>query len=175
MFSRTIHVVFLIGFIYFFFFAIDQKLDWENVWAYRSLFFHGWLVTIGLSVASLLLSLFIGLLAALSSQSNLFSAIYKGYVEIIRGTPLLVQILFFTMLWRITWGLKTGSLPDCLILSFFNGAYIGEMIRSGIETVSMTQRDSARAIGLSRFQSYRFVIFPQAIRQIIPSLTGQFA
>ncbi len=62
-----------------------------------------------------------------------------------------------------------------IILSLFNGAYIAEMIRSGIEFVSATQIESAKAIGLSQSQAYRFVIFPQAIRQVIPSLTGQFA
>lgn len=61
-----------------------------------------------------------------------------------------------------------------LTLSFFSGAYISEVIRAGIQSVGKSQRESAMAIGLTRFQTYRFVIFPQALRQILPPLAGQF-
>jgi polar amino acid transport system permease protein len=62
-----------------------------------------------------------------------------------------------------------------LALSLFAGAYLAEMIRSGIESVRDSQLESARAIGLTRGQTYRYVIFPQVVRQLIPPLTGQFA
>jgi polar amino acid transport system permease protein len=62
-----------------------------------------------------------------------------------------------------------------LILSLFSGAYIAEVIRSGIESVGRSQWDSARAIGLTPAQTYRFVIFPQVLRQTLPPLAGQFA
>lgn len=170
---RVLLFVFVTGIIFFLLFIITQK----DVWAYRKLFFHGWLITILLSASSLLLSLLIGLAAALASRSKsvFLSSVYKCYVEIIRGTPLLVQILFFYYVVAHYVGVENRYIAGVLILSFFNGAYIGEMIRSGIDTVSRTQLDSARAIGLTNFQSYRFVIFPQAVRQIIPPLTGQFA
>jgi polar amino acid transport system permease protein len=163
--------------IYFCLIAFNQNLDFSSVWAYRTLFFHGWLITIGLSLASLLLSLLFGLVAALCARSGmpLLSFISNVYVEIIRGTPLLVQILFLFYAVAHSINLENRYVAGIIILSLFNGAYIAEMIRSGIETVSATQLESARAIGLSQFQAYRFVIFPQAIRQIIPPLTGQFA
>lgn len=156
---------------------MHQKLDWSSVWAYRTLFFHGWLITIGLSIGSLFLSLIIGSIAALCARSNipLLTSLAKIYVELIRGTPLLVQILFFYYVVAHNIGLENRYIAGIIMLSLFNGAYIAEMIRSGIENVSATQRESARAIGLSRFQSYRFVIIPQAIRQVIPPLAGQFA
>lgn len=156
---------------------VNQKLDWSSVWAYRTMFFKGWLITIGLSIASLLLSLLIGLMAALCSRSKmpLLTFISHLYIEIIRGTPLLVQILFFFYVVANHIGLENRYVAGVVILSLFNGAYIAEMIRSGIEAVSATQLESAQAIGLSPFQAYRFVIFPQAFRQIIPPLTGQFA
>jgi polar amino acid transport system permease protein len=162
---------------YFLFFLIMQKFHWEDVWEYRQLFFHGWLVTIILSIASLFLSFFVGSIAALCSRSTLpfFSTLAKIYVEVIRGTPLLVQILFFYYVVAHDIGLENRYIAGVIILSLFNGAYIAEMIRSGIEAISTTQLDSARAIGLSPFQTYRFVIFPQAIRQLLPPLTGQFA
>ena len=60
-------------------------------------------------------------------------------------------------------------------LSLFSGAFISEIIRGGIESVGTSQLESARAIGLTKFQTYRFVIFPQAIRVILPALAGMFA
>lgn len=176
MFFRLIFQLFLIlALVYFFLFASDQKLHWDLVWDYRSLFFKGWLITIGLSLASLFLSLLIGLIAALGSQTKITSTFYYGYVELIRGTPLLVQILFFFYVVAHQIGLENRYIAGILILSIFHGAYIAEMIRSGIETVSKTQLESAKAIGLTKLQSYRFVIFPQTIRGLIPPLAGQFA
>lgn len=155
----------------------NQKLDWNAVWDYRKLFFNGWLMTIAISVMSLCLSVLIGLITALCSQSKLplLTILSRLYVEIIRGTPLLVQILFFYYVVAHEIGLENRFVAGVIILSLFNGAYIAEMMRSGIEYVSATQIESAKAIGLSKGQAYRFVIFPQAIRQVIPSLTGQFA
>ena len=62
-----------------------------------------------------------------------------------------------------------------LILANFAGAYISEMIRAGIDSVGRSQLDSARAVGFTREQTYRYVIFPQALRQTLPPLAGQFA
>lgn len=175
--SITLSVLLALLVCYFVFFSIGQKLNWKEVWEYRELFFHGWLITIGISIASLLLSLVIGLVVAVCSRSSFpfLTALSRIYVEIVRGTPLLVQILFFYYAVAHSMGLENRYVAGIVILSMFNGAYIAEMIRGGIETVSANQLDSARAIGLSPLQSYRFVIFPQALRQIIPPLTGQFA
>lgn len=176
--SRAIafFLLFVLG-VYFIFFLVDTKMDWANVWEYRRLFFHGWLVTIGLSIASLVLSLLIGSVAALCARSgNAFLMIFtKCYIELIRGTPLLVQILFFYYVVAHHVGLENRYVAGVIILSIFHGAYISEMLRAGIDAVSSTQRMSAKAIGLTRYQAYRFVIMPQAIRQTIPPLAGQFA
>ncbi len=175
--SLLIQCIVALALIYFCLIFFNQNLDFTSVWAYRSLFFHGWLITIGLSLASLVLSLLFGLLAALFARSGipLLTFFSNVYVEIIRGTPLLVQILFFFYVVAHSFHLENRYVAGIIILSLFNGAYIAEMIRSGIEAVSATELESARAIGLSQFQAYRFIIFPQAIRQIIPPLTGQFA
>lgn len=155
----------------------NQNLQWESVWAYRQLFLKGWLTTIQLSLASLLLSLLIGLFAALLKRSEFPIGVMltKIYIEVIRGTPLLVQILFFYYVVAHSIGLENRYVAGILILSLFHGAYIAEMIRMGIDNISATQLDSARAIGLSPIQCYRFVIFPQAVKQITPPLAGQFA
>jgi polar amino acid transport system permease protein len=165
--------------IVFLLFALtqSQSYNWQGIWEYRQLFVQGWLLTVLLSACSLLLSVLIGTLCALCYRSGLPLLHYtaKIYVEFIRGTPLLIQILFFYYVIANNLGLENRYAAGVLILSTFSGAYIAEMMRAGIESVSATQLQAARAIGLTRFQSYRFVIFPQAIRQIIPPLAGQFA
>lgn len=175
--SYALEIVFGLAIIYFLFFSFGQNLDWNSVWGYRKLFLDGWLITIAISIASLILSLLIGIIAALASRAKFpfFSMGYRIYIEMIRGTPLLVQILFFYYAVAHDIGLENRYIAGVVILSLFNGAYIAEMIRGGVEAISTTQLDSAKAIGLSEPQIYRFVIFPQAIRQIIPPLTGQFA
>lgn len=174
-----LQVLLVIGLCFGFFSLLftGQNLQWEAVFAYRELFFKGWLITIAISLASLFLSFLFGLIAALGLRSSFFLPkwISRGYVEVIRGTPLLVQILFFYYGIAHNIGLENRYIAGVLILSLFSGAYIAEMIRVGIENVSRTQLDSARAIGLTPFQSYRFVIFPQAVRQVLPPLAGQFA
>lgn len=159
------------------FFIVKHPMDWSSVWEYRQLFFQGWLITIGISICSLFLSLIIGTVGALCQRSGipLLAVPTKCYIELIRGTPLLVQILFFYYVVAHHIGLDNRYVAGIIILSIFNGAYICEMLRAGIDAVSTTQRMSARAIGLTRYQSYRYVIMPQAIRQTIPPLAGQFA
>src|SRR5690606_31005143 len=61
-----------------------------------------------------------------------------------------------------------------LLLSVFVGAYLGEMLRGGVDSIPRTQWESARAVGLSRIQVYRYVIFPQALRRVLPAVAGLF-
>jgi polar amino acid transport system permease protein len=150
---------------------------WEAIWQYRQKFVQGWLMTVAISAASLLLSLIIGLLAALARRSAFLPVRYSAvlYVEIVRGTPLLVQILILFYVVANAFGMENRYLVGVLALSLFAGAYLAEMIRSGIESIRDSQLESARAIGLTRGQTYRYVIFPQLVRQLVPPLTGQFA
>ncbi|AJY68947.1 amino acid ABC transporter permease [Geobacter sulfurreducens] len=159
------------------FHSLQYHWGWESVYAYRQKFVNGWLMTLAISAAALLLSLAIGLCTALTQRSRLLPLRYLGriYVETIRGTPLLVQILVFFYVVADAFGVGDRYLVGVITLSLFAGAYISEMIRAGIESVGDSQMESARAIGLTRAQIYRYVVFPQAFRQTLPPLAGQFA
>ena len=150
---------------------------WEAVWNYRGVFLEGWLLTILISLLSLVLSAAIGVAVALSRRSRILPlrSIALLYVEVIRGTPLLAQILFLFYVVANGVGLQDRLVAGILILSLFSGAYLSEMIRAGIDSVPASQLESARALGLTSLQTYRFVIAPQALRQILPPLAGQFA
>ena len=151
--------------------------NWEKVWGYRETFWNGWLATVGISAAALVLSTLIGGATALARRSRFLPLRYTAtaYVETVRGLPLVVLVLFgfYGVANAIGWQDRISV--GIVILSLFSGAYIAEMIRSGIESVGRSQWDSARAIGLTPAQTYRFVVFPQVLRQILPPLAGQFS
>lgn len=157
--------------------AVLTRGGWEAVWKFRNVFCEGWLLTIVISVASLFLSLLIGIAAALGRRSGILPlrSVSFVYVELIRGTPLLTQILFFYYAVFPVIGLQERLVAGVLILSLFSGAYLSEIIRAGIDSIPVPELDSARAIGLTAWQTYRLVIIPQALRRILPPLAGQFA
>jgi polar amino acid transport system permease protein len=139
--------------------------------------FHGWLTTLGVTAAALVLSVIGGFVLALAQRSFVLPLRYfaKVLVELVRCTPLLVLVL---LLWYGFGGvLQIGNqyrfVAGILILTLFESAYISEIMRAGIEGVGRSQIESARAIGLTRAQTYRYVIVPQAVRQIMPALVGQ--
>lgn len=151
--------------------------DWSGVWNYRAVFWRGWLNTLWISAISLAASILLGLLAALARRAPYPALrwLSAGYVELVRGTPLLVQILILFYVVADAAGLENRYAAGIVILSIFSGAYIAEMIRAGIASVGASQLESAKAIGLSPFQTYRHVIFPQAVRHVLPPLAGQTA
>lgn len=150
---------------------------WDAVWEYRHVFLRGWLHTVAISCIALALSVALGLFWALLRRSSVqfFRYLAQAYVVIIRGTPLLVQILFFYYVVANQIGLQNRYVAGILILSIFSGAYISEIIRAGIEGVSASQLETAKAIGLTKRQTYLYVIIPQAFKQTLPPLAGQMA
>lgn len=159
------------------FYFLDYRWAWEPVWGYRALFWQGWLTTLGISALAIPLSIALGLVFALARRAPLLPVrdFARLFVELTRGTPLLVQIFFYWYIFGQQLSRDYRFLAGALILAMFSGAYISEVIRAGIEAVGKSQRESARAIGLTTFQTYRYVILPQAIRQILPPLAGQCA
>lgn len=154
---------------------VDYTWNWAGVWEYRQKFVQGWLTTVGLSLAALLASSLIGSVAALLLQSSqpLLEAVGRVYVELIRGTPLLVQLLIGFYVIASAVGLENRFVVGVLVLSLFSGAYMAEIFRGGLAAIPKTQIDAARAIGLSPMQTLRFVILPQAVRLVLPPVAGQ--
>jgi polar amino acid transport system permease protein len=168
----------LFGFIvYAALWRLTTREGWEAVGGYWRLFWTGWLGTLALASAALVVSMVIGLLLAFGRRAPWLPvrALFTVHVELIRGTPLLTQILILYYGVFHLAGLENRTVASLLILSNFAGAYLSEIIRGGIEGVGASQLESARAIGLTTVQTYRFVIFPQALRQVLPALAGQFA
>ena len=165
------------GLIWLIFSALGYDLMWGSVWDYRVSFLKGYGMTILLSVAALFLSTTLGIIVGLIQQSKiiLLRMLARSYVEFIRGTPILVQILIFYYVIANAMGLDNRIVVGISIMSIFSSAYIAEIIRSGIESVSKSQWETAISLGFTKFQIYRLIIFPQVVKRILPPLTGQFA
>ena len=150
--------------------------DWSVVWTYRTLFLLGFKNTILVSCGAIVLGLVIGLAGGLARVSgNIWlEELASLYVWIFRGTPLLTQIYIFYFCLAVAVHLDSPFFTGMVALAFFSGAYITEMVRAGIESISPGQWEAARSTGLSHAQALGLVIFPQAVRRIIPPVTGQF-
>jgi polar amino acid transport system permease protein len=159
------------------FWLLDYHWSWDSVWKYRRLFWQGWLATLGIAGLALPLSCAVGLGLAMGRRAP-WAPVREAariWVEITRGTPLLVQIWFYWYVFGQELSREHRFAAGALILSLFSGAYISEIIRAGIEAIGKSQWETARALGLTLRQTYRHVVFPQALRQSLPPLAGQCA
>ena len=131
-------------------------------------------ITLDITWISLLLTYIIGLVTALMrlSDSLIARGVARIYLELARNTPLLVQIFFmyFVAAPILDFDRFTAGV---LALSLFEGSYASEIYRSGIVAVNKGQWEASYTLGLSIYQSYRYIILPQAIRRILPPLTSQ--
>jgi polar amino acid transport system permease protein len=134
----------------------------------------GLAVTFRITAWGLMLSMTIGLVTALLRLSSSFLAriVARGYLELIRNTPLLVQIFFLYFVLAPIFGFGR-FFAGILALSLFEGAYISEIFRAGIVSIHKGQWEASHSLGLSIFDTYRCIILPQAVRRILPPLTSQ--
>jgi His/Glu/Gln/Arg/opine family amino acid ABC transporter permease subunit len=151
------------------------QFEWGVLWQYRCELLHGFLVTLGLSLAGLagaaVLGIFIG--AGGVSERRWIRGASGGYVEFCRSIPLLVHMYFWYL------GLSALKVPGfwcaVLALTFYSGAFVAEVVRSGIQSVPQGQWAAGLASGLTRRQTLRSIVYPQAARIVAPSLAGIFS
>lgn len=114
-----------------------------------------------------------GLTLLKRSRFKVFNIIASTYIEIIRGTPLLLQIWF--VYFGIGGIIDIPAVPACIIaLSLNSAAYVSELIRAGIEAVDKGQMEAARSLGMSQGTAMRLIILPQAIKNILPAIGNEF-
>lgn len=151
-------------------------------------FIDGTILTIVLSLTTVFLGSIIGLFATLLQQSpkKFLRGLANIYTQVIRGTPLLVQLYIWLYGFPMI-GLSIPAIPflgetfgsrdfltAVVALSINSGAYICELLRGGLESIDKGQMEAGRSLGLSRRQTMRAVIIPQAIRVILPGLGNEF-
>lgn len=135
---------------------------------------QGLVVTIQISGLGLVLAAFFGLVTALFRLSRSFTAnaVAQIYLEAVRNTPLLIQLFLIYFVVAPIVGLSPFW-SAVLALSLFEGAYASEIMRGAIVSIPRHQWESCHSLGLTSTDTYRFVVLPQAIRRILPPLTGQ--
>jgi len=150
----------------------QQRLPWPLI---LSLLWRGLLLTLGLTAIALIFGLPLGLGLALGRmEAPPIALLCTAFVELWRGTPLLVQIIFVYYALPQLIGLDLPApAAGALALSLNSAAYIAEIFRAGIQSIETGQSEAARSLGLSRRQTLRFVVLPQAVRRVIPPLTNE--
>ena len=135
----------------------------------------GFVLTLKISIVSTFFGVILGIIVGIArlSKEPVTRGISLAYVELIRNTPLLVQIFiiyfFVGSLLRLS-----AFVAGTAALSLFAGAYVGEIVRAGIQSIHKGQMEASRSLGMSYTQAMRHIILPQALKRIIPPLAGQF-
>ncbi|MGT2906419.1 amino acid ABC transporter permease [Streptococcus dentiloxodontae] len=151
---------------------------WGEFFANFGEFIKGFFYTLGISIGALIVALLLGIIfgAMSSSRNKILRAIARVYVEIFQNTPLLVQfvVVFYGFSIATNGVLKLPiSVTAILCVGVYTGAYISEIIRTGIEAVPKGQTEAALSQGFTYTDTMRLIILPQAVRTILPPLTNQ--
>lgn len=149
-------------------------LQFRDVLLNRDFFIEGLYYTVFLTVVSMSIAVVVGTLAAVArnSKNRLVRTMASTYVEVVRNTPLLIQ------LWLVYFGLGeigidlTALQSGLLVLSLNTGAYTAEILRAGFESVDREIRDGAAALGLTPWLTFRSIILPLGFRAVLPSLSN---
>lgn len=170
-------LVFLALFFYFSFNISLYNFDFSLVYSYKDKFFIGFITTILISLFALFLSAVFAFLLCYMQLSRIiiFNIFSKLLIEVLRGTPLLVQILLFYYIVADALGFENRYIVGVVILALFSSVYICEIFRAGILSVSLIQIQSAKALGFKEWQIFIYIIFPQALKSILAPLSGQMA
>lgn len=159
--------------------AFDKVFTLENMMYLGK----GALISLGIAALSLIFGLILGVIGSSAKRSRflIFRILGNVYVEVIRGTPMLLQILLLFSVFPSIYTAFTGDvlrmntyLIGIIAMSINSGAYSTELIRSGINGVDKGQWEACETLGLSKWQTMKLVILPQAFKRIIPPVISEF-
>ncbi|TVY11146.1 amino acid ABC transporter permease [Paenibacillus cremeus] len=156
-------------------------LNWGKAFASLPFMLEGLRITIYIAVFGLLFGYILGLAAGIARTTSIkvLNYIAMVYIEAIRGTPILVQAVWlyfgFNQLlmqwagWRVT-----ENIAGIIVIAVNAGAYIAEIVRGSIQSIEKGQQEAGRSLGLTAVQTFIHIIFPQALKRMIPPLGNQF-
>ena len=142
--------------------------------AQRLAYLKSYGVTLGLTIGGTAIGVTLGFILAFLKFLNIkiLSFLIDEYVDILRGTPIILQLLIFSVVIFATW--SDNFYVALIALGLNSSAYVAEFVRSGINSVDKGQMEAARAMGLNYYVSMREVVFPQATKNILPALANEF-
>lgn len=151
-----------------------DTIGFINEWRMGPLMMGLW-TTLWISAVASVIALMLGLITGLCrvSKNIALRGLAATYVEFIRGTPLLVQIFIAYFFVGTVFDLNR-NVAGVGALAVFAGAYVAEIVRAGVQSISKGQMEAARSLGMNVLQAMLYIILPQALRRILPPLAGQF-
>jgi polar amino acid transport system permease protein len=155
----------------------SYRFRWDTVWNSLDFLMSGLQMTLFLSAVTLVLAMFLGLVLAGLDMSRWRALRWIGvsFGEIIRNTPILVQLLWVYYVLPIVFAVRIDAVTALIIgLSIYQASFISEVYRSGIQAVPKGHREAAQVLGLTPAQSFRRIVLPQAIRMTLPPLASNF-
>jgi glutamine transport system permease protein len=153
------------------------EFKWEVMWQSVPMLLGGVKWTIIITIVGLVFGFILGTTSGLMklSRSSLSRRIAGAYIESVRGTPLMVQVMFLYFGMPLALGMRIPPLTAGITAIAVNsGAYIAEIVRGAVQSINKGQVEAGRSIGLNRIQTMRYVIWPQALKRMIPPLGNQF-
>ena len=166
-FFRALFFVLIVSGVYYFY-------PTELNEAQRLAYLKSYGVTLGLTIGGTAIGVTLGFILAFLKFLNIkiLSFLIDEYVDILRGTPIILQLLIFSVVIFATW--SDNFYVALIALGLNSSAYVAEIVRSGINSVDKGQMEAARAMGLNYYVSMREVVFPQATKNILPALANEF-
>nr|WP_299245119.1 amino acid ABC transporter permease [uncultured Halomonas sp.] len=155
---------------------VTFQFDWQAAIASIPYLLEGIPWTLLISFGGLAIGFVIGIVFGLARLSPIPLLRWPAivYIEIFRGTPVLVQVLFiFYGLPQLLGGPINALTAGIAAIALNAGAYISEIVRGGVQSIEKGQREAGLSLGLSRTQAFRYIIWPQALRRMIPALGNQ--
>lgn len=154
-----------------------MEIQWSFIITVIPTIIKGIKITLLVSIVGIMLGFMLGLLAGVArcGKNNIFSKIAGVYVGVIRGTPLMVQALYMYFAIPTIFHFELSALAAGIIAIGLNsGAYISEIVRGAIQSVDPGQKEAGICLGLSKWQISSGIIFPQALKIMLPGLGNQF-
>lgn len=157
--------------------ALEKSVDFSVYGQYYRVIINGWFTTLTISAVSLVLALFVGLLLYIMHQSRFKVLYYLSEIHktIIFGTPLVVIAIIAYYYIGNAFGIRSKFWIGVFTLALYIGAYIADLYKGAIESIHVNQWQTAKMFGFTKYQTYRYIVFPQVITTILPPLAGQFA
>ena len=166
----------------------DAYMKFYKAWFYEdrwTMYFDGLVTTVQVTIMALIIGVILGVVVALVRTAHdqqrpghrnpflgLVNFVCKVYVTIIRGTPMMVQLLIMGLV--IFASNRNKTLIGALSLGINSGAYVAEIIRGGLMSLDIGQTEAGRSLGLGYFDTMRFIVIPQAFKAILPALGNEF-
>ncbi|MBU8790758.1 amino acid ABC transporter permease [Oceanobacillus caeni] len=156
---------------------MEGRFNWAGVIDFLPELGTGLYYTLLISIIGLIIGFVLGAIFGLGriSKNKIFYGISSIYIEVIRGTPVLVQAIWIFFALPLITGYNMASVTAGIIVIAVNsGAYIAEIVRGAVQSIAKGQVEAGRSLGLTHNQTMRYIVWPQAFKRMIPPLGNQF-